>query len=395
MRVLLTALLSALCAGIAVSSQPNLLSRKESQLLHVEPAFLQEEVHAGSGTALVGAPTCDSTLSDPICFSNKRGALLPNAVPAGLVGHWSFDEDSPLDMSGNGNHAVTELVHGPSPGGSGHSAVFRKTFMMVPNSPQFTNKDFTYSFWIYLVDGDKPAGIGSSSSWCTLLRKGIHEPGTQQYADAPSLVFNHRTGQVRAKVTTSIANTESGEFVDSNARIMADRWMHIALVYHSSHASLLLYVNGILDNAMTTKGVIATNEYPLYIGGDPFATDECSFTVYIDELRAYSHAVPPHQLQAEAAPSLGGTDPSYVRLACLKCSLEEAAKKCPKNRHICTSLELHTGGYQVARSLGWLSPGTHVWTHAAVAKGAAARMNAQPMANADSLGLGLCCEGSA
>merc|ERR1719327_160912 len=97
------------------------------------------------------------------------------------------------------------------------------------------------------------------------------------------------------------------------------------MVHHSSRGSLLLYFNGILDNAMTTRGSMVLNDYPLYVGGDPFTLDACHFTVYMDELRVFSHAVPPHQLQAEAAPALGGTDPSYVRLGCLKCTLAEAA----------------------------------------------------------------------
>jgi len=52
----------------------------------------------------------------------------------------------------------------------------------------------------------------------------------------------------------------------------------------------------------------------------------------------------------------------------MSCPLEEAVRSCPKDRHICTALELHTGGYLVARSIGWLEGGMHVWTHTAVQK---------------------------
>jgi len=130
-------------------------------------------------TALVGeradvslaidvSPTCDVDLSGPICFAEASGrqqALLPNAVPNCMVGHWDFNGDMAADISGSGNHGVTELLHGPSPGGSGHSASFTRNFMMVKNSANLRLSDFTYSFWIYLVDdGSTPAGVGKSAT---------------------------------------------------------------------------------------------------------------------------------------------------------------------------------------------------------------------------------------
>jgi len=355
------------------------------------------EVRFSVDASLTGTPTCDVDLSGPICYAQagRKQALLPQAVPNGVVGHWDFDTDMAVDSSGNGNHGVTELVHGPSPAGSGHSAAFTKNFMMVPNSAQLKLSDFTYSFWVYLMDdGSTPSGVGSSATWCPLIRKGIHMVETEQFANAPALLFNHRTGHLRAELTTSMKGTEDGEYIDSNARLLPNRWLHVAMVHHSKNPSLLLYVNGILDSVIKTQGTLVTNDYPLYVGGDPFTSAQCGFTVYMDELRVYSHAVPPHQLQAEAAPALGGTDPSYVRLGCLQCSLEDAAKSCPRDRHVCTSIELHTGGYQVARSLGWLTSGTHVWTHAAVTKGADAEMVSQQVKTGESAaGLGLCCEG--
>jgi hypothetical protein len=100
--------------------------------------------------------------------------------------------------------------------------------------------------------------------------------------------------------------------------------------------------------------------------------------------------VAPHELQAQAAQALGGVDPGYVRLGCMKCSVQEAANACPASRHICSSLELHTGGYQVARSMGWLQSSVHLWTHSAVEEAPAAGMPGLPQ----QLGLGLCCRGA-
>lgn len=395
MRLAFTVTLCAARLGIAVSSQLGLLARTSSELSATSLLSDQAELELGVGTSLVGSPECDVQSSGPICYSlsGRKDALLPNAVPRGLVGHWTFDNDAPIDSSGNGNHGVTELIHGPSPAGNGHSAAFAKTFMMVPNSELLKLSDFTYSFWVYLMDDGKPASADGSATWCPLIRKGIHMVKTEQFANAPALLFNRGSGHLRAEVTTSMDGNEDGEYVNSNARLLPNRWVHMAMVHHSKGGRLLLYVNGILDTSLKTKGTLVANDYPLYVGGDPFTMKQCGFTVYLDELRVYSHAVPPHQLAAEAAPALGGTDPTYVRLGCLKCSLEEAAKSCPANRHVCTSIELHTGGFQVARSLGWLAAGTHVWTQAAVVKKANAEQGAEGAASESSEGLGLCCEG--
>lgn len=395
-------IVSAAQLGIAVCSQTSLLARAASQQDD------RAEGDSSGAAAMTGTPICDVVLSDPICYGSesfvgRRQVLLPNAVPSGLVAHYNFDADLAVDVTGNGNHAETELVHGPSPAGSGHSALFNNNFMMVPDSAWFGMKDFTYSFWVYLQEESVTRHASRSATWCPLLRKGIDDHATKQYASAPGLLFNHKTGQLRAQVTTTIKGVKDGEHVDSNSRLMANRWMHVSMVHHHARKSLILYVNGILDTALSTQGVMVSNHYPLYIGGDPYNQYDCGFTLYIDDVKVYSHAVPPHQLSAEASPSLGGVDSSYVRLGCLSCRVEEAAKRCPKNRHICTSVELHTGGYQVARSLGWLPAGTHVWTQAAVVKAAEAAMGMptlppaglRPADAESSVGLGLCCEGPA
>merc|ERR1712150_200094 len=195
------------------------------------------------------------------------------------------------------------------------------------------------------------------------LRKGTVAPKSQLYANAPALLYSPASGGLKASVSTSVNGTHVLEELVSNARLASDRWMHLAVVKHKQ--SLLVYVNGILDAKMTLTGTLVHNKYPLYIGGDPFTADSdtCQFGVYLDDFRAYSRALAPHELRAEASPALGGVDHSFVHLGCLDCSLRDELIKCPASRHICTSMELHTGGYQVARSLGWLRAGVHVWTY--------------------------------
>lgn len=355
----------------------------------------QSSLATGAEAQNAADASCDVTSSGPLCFASQQWALLPSAKVPGLVGWWTFNEQTPLDSSGNGNHGTSAILHGPSPAGGGHSAIFSRNFLLVPHSKQFQLEDFTYSFWVN-IRHDAGSRDDRAARWCPLLRKGVYLSKAEEFANAPALLYSRKTGRLRAAVTTTESSRGDGEFVDSSARLLPNRWTHVALVHHRAKARLLIYVNGILDAATATKGRLVLNEYPLYVGGDPFTAEACGQTLLLDELRVHDRALAPHELQAQAAPAFGGADPSYVHLGCSSCTLREAIRSCPKTRHICTSLELHTGGYQVARSLGWLAAGTRVWTHAAIADEAA--LERQGQSSAVSLpenGLGLCCNGAA
>jgi len=140
----------------------------------------------------------------------------------------------------------------------------------------------------------------------------------------------------------------------------------VALVRDDADKRTRLYVNGVLDASHVSKGSLKPVQEPLYVGGDPITRQACNLPMYIDELRVYSRVLDPDEIEAEAAPALGGVEPSFVRLACVDCPLELAHRLCPSDYHICSSLEMHMGGYQIAHSMGYLQPGTHVWTRSAV-----------------------------
>lgn len=65
----------------------------------------------------------------------------------------------------------------------------------------------------------------------------------------------------------------------------------------------------------------------------------------MDELRFYNRVLHEAEIEAEAAPALGGIEPSHILLGCVNCLLEKASKSCIEGYHICTNIELHTGGY--------------------------------------------------
>jgi len=229
-------------------------------------------------------------------------------------------------------------------------------------------EDFSYTFWVHLLDFGEHQGLKT----CPLLRKGAvgesGEDGVAPLPPAPAVLLDRETRRLRVEVGTAGGPTgamvELGtEAFESNARLARGRWFHIAVVRLNSQRRTRLYVNGILDASQSSKGFTAPNSGPLYVGGDPAARDQCNVPMYIDELKVYSRSLDHDEIQAEAAPSLAGVEPSFLRLACLDCPLAVAQQNCPDKYHICNSLELHMGGYQVARSLGYLQRDTHVWSH--------------------------------
>ena len=117
---------------------------------------------------------------------------------------------------------------------------------------------------------------------------------------------------------------------------------------------LKLYVNGILDAITHTIGFSTTNTMPYYIGNVPWHKDDCNVPTYMDDLRIYNRVLKEFEIEAEGAPSLGGIEPSFVLLGCINCPAKQAESACANNYHICTSIELNTGGYHVARSMGWV-----------------------------------------
>lgn len=303
---------------------------------------------------------CEIDTSGPVCLGDE--VLLPPALPLGLVGYWSFDGKQARDSTGNGAHGTDEVQAGPTLLGQGSSALFRASYMEVPGMAQLTLRDFTYSFWFFLVDN----GLGKGSNICPLLRK-----GRPAEAAAPSITYDRVTRQLSVVVATERGGEYAGVVLEkhaSNARLSKGRWYHIAVVRLDDERAVRLYVNGILDSAWTTEGHVVENNDPLYVGSDPLAMQFCDLHMYIDELKVYSRPVSPDEIQAEASPALAGIEPSFVRLACVDCTLEAAEENCPDGYGICDTLDLHMGGYQVAHMLGWLDrPGgkAHLWSRAA------------------------------
>ena len=322
---------------------------------------------------------CDMLTQGPICLFNGDRILLPYNTQSDLSGYWSFDEIRPLDQSGHKNHAIGVVKPGASFGGYGSSALFSNgNFLQVLHNDMFNTGSFSFTFWIFMVDdyfsNDKGGRL------CPLIQKGNDDLYAKNYERSPAIYFDRQEKNLKIYIKTAIA--DEGEFILSKTKITNQRWLHISLTKNEKNV-VRLYVNGILDTEAILQGGYQENKSPLYIGNTPWMSSQCEFPFLMDELRYYSKALEEDYIQAEAAPALGGISPNFLKLGCSDCGIDEANSKCVNGYRLCTSIELHTGGYQIARSLGLLSWETHIWTHSALD-------NKKDYMSLK--GLGLCCK---
>jgi len=306
---------------------------------------------------------CDMLSEGPICLFNGERVILPFAVPKGCIGYWNFDDIRPLDNSGNTNHALGMIGAGPAFGSLGASAFFKDgEYLEVPFNNNFGTNDFTITFFYYLIEDSYSSSTGTR--FCPMIQRGNDNLYSKEFQRSPGLYLDRKDKILKTYVSSLDADSVQGELLDSNAKIRSQKWFHFALQKDKNNVKL--YINGILDAQIKLKASSQQNKGSLYIGGVPWLKDQCNFPFLLDEFRYYNIAIDENYIQAEASPVLGSIESSFIQLGCINCGLKEAAVACVEGYHVCTSIELHTGGYQVARSMGWLSWNTHIWSHSAL-----------------------------
>ena len=321
-----------------------------------KPSFIIEE-------------NCDLITEGAISIENSERILLPNPFIEDLSFYYSFDHNLPLDQSGKNNHPIGKIKTGFSFGGNGNSALFDEgNYLEVETNDNndFSFSDFTITFWFYLLD------FNQNINNCPIIYKGNEKENS----------FSISINKENKQFLININGINIEEKFESQSKIVLQKWTHISLIKNKNKLSL--YINGILDTLILLKDeIIKSNDNSIFIGNVLWLKEICTSEFMIDEIRFYKKALDEDYIQAEASPSLGGIEPSFIKIGCLDCTLEKADSNCNEGYKLCTSLELHTGGYQIAKSLGLINSETYVWTHNALEK---------ENKDKDKKGLGLCCK---
>lgn len=324
---------------------------------------------------------CDIILDGGVCLYAGETVIMPNSRQNGLVGHWTFDDNQVLDYSGLAQHGLEAVEAGPAPGGQGHSSKFSGSeYIEIPTTEEMNDKIFSVTMWMYLLrDSEVESHTSSGLRYCPILQKGIDDSSNKSYRRTPAIFLDRKDKCLKVYVTTTeTVDYPMGEYVESNARIPYQRWTHVGVV--RTEKRIRLYVNGIIDAVNATEGWTTINTDPLYLGKTPWHQTDCKVPLYIDDVKFFKRELYEEEMEAEAFGALGHIEAHYIRLGCINCELSEANTSCPDGYHLCTSIELHSGGYAVARANGWTSWNSHLWAYGTNEKDYEGQ-----------LGLGICC----
>jgi len=158
----------------------------------------------------------------------------------GLVGYWSFDENSgdiANDISGNNNDGT---IYGATwtNGVSGSALMFNglDNYVSLPSSTLGNWDGLTYLAWVNL-----PKYLGSG--W-----PGIIGSTTTSYSNNNNLAISRNSEHLHLEIDTDVGNYE----FEGKIQIPWDTWIHVALVYDGT--SLIEYVNGEKGNSISASG---------------------------------------------------------------------------------------------------------------------------------------------
>lgn len=317
-----------------------------------------------AAAALGADPTQDCFhVPRAVCFQGEgAGSFVVGAdhVPPDLAIWYRFDKSHPVDESGQGHHlldqerALTPAPVGPGILGKGGSLAFDgHDYRFVPHSPLLEKPSFTISLWIYLRED-------SVGAWRTIFKK-----GSDSEELLPALLL--WPDQRRLQVRMSPAPQSGGAAVALNSVgvLPLRRWTHVA-VSCMEGSMLRLYVNGARDGEV----IVDDNSRPqsvangeLFIGRDPW---RAGVKAYIDDFRWYTRAVTLDEIRALLYPRMTGMAASnFMQLGCASCHFNAAVSSCGKEgrhgTHLCSLQELLSGGFHLARAMGWLAANPEVW----------------------------------
>ena len=217
--------------------------------------------------------TQDNAWENPQAFGN--------AELGGLLGWWKLDEKegtTAVDSSGNGNDGtlVGKPVWRPEGGKIGGAIELsgKGDYVKIANESAFDiTSQITISTWVNI--------ISVPQEWTGIVTK----------------------GDGAWRMSTSFANNvfhfgvSREDYLNGNVAVGSGLWHHVACVYDGSKMSI--YVDGKRDASRPRTGPIATNDFPVCIGGNIELTGHC-WNGLIDDVRVYNYALSENEIAALA-----------------------------------------------------------------------------------------------
>jgi hypothetical protein len=219
-------------------------------------------------------------------YSNVAGAITLSTNP-NLVAAYSFAEGAGTtvaDLSGHGHTGTITNATWTTAGKYGNALAFNGTDARVTIDDAASLRlttGMTLEAWV------KPSAGGGR--WVDVVYKG----DDNYYLEASTT----SAGRPGIGIRTAASRHESF----GTTTVALNAWTHLAATYDG--AMLRFYVNGTQVSSQSMTGNIMTSTNPLQIGGDSIYGQYFAGT--LDEVRIYSVALNPTQIQADMATALG------------------------------------------------------------------------------------------
>jgi len=243
---------------------------------------------AGVIIVSMSAATDRATITKAKVFSNSARDSMSNSI----VSEWNFDElttatsGATIKDSWGANNGILYVGSGDSNDKlrSSSECVYGKCLyfdgvgddiVIASSSTLNMNKTMTISIWFKRSSITSDINIGL-----------VSREGTGGYA----LILNYLTADQKIAF---IAPTVS--YQKMNTAINDTNWHHLACTINENSNSLNFYLDGKLDNATTSVGVLGENTNALRIG----LRGSIYFTGFIDEVRLYSTNIPSAEIKQQ------------------------------------------------------------------------------------------------
>jgi uncharacterized repeat protein (TIGR01451 family) len=223
-------------------------------------------------------------------YSNVSTVTTPATIPE-LVAAYSFDEGAGTtvaDSSGNNRTGTIANATWTSTGKYGKALSFNGTSakIRIPDDPGLhLSTAMTLEAWV------NPSTV--TSAWRDVIYKG----------DDSYFIMGTTSQSGRPSVGGTFAGTGFNNFGPSTLPV--NTWSHLAATYDGT--TLRLFVNGSQVATAPRTGAMTTSTNPLEIGGDSLYGQ--FFKGLIDEVRVYSVALTPTQIQTDMATGISTASP--------------------------------------------------------------------------------------